>query len=297
MANSREIKGRIKSVQNTKKITRTMELVSTAKAKKAVDRVHAAQPYANKIKELIDTISSLDVDVKDPLLRKPVNKKNVGVLVITANRGLCGGFNSNVIKESLVQIKQIEEAGMNAKIYLVGKKAVSFYRFRKIDYVKGFNDLSEDPHVGESDEIANELVEGFINEDLDEIRVIYTRFFSSSLQRPVTESILPLDIEDETEKNTTETETTESEVNTDVIFEPSPEVILKSLVPRAIRVAFFQAFLDSNASEHIARRIAMKSATDAANDMIKSMKLQYNRVRQAKITQEIAEIVGGAEAL
>lgn len=294
MATLREIKNRIQAVTNTQKITKTMEMISAAKAKKATDKVHAAQPYANKIQELIETLGSLNIDAYHPLLRKPEEVKTVGLLVITANRGLCGGYNNNVIRLALSRIAEYEKQGKKVEVHLVGKKSISVFKYRKKAYREGYTDISDSPSLEDTTRFANMFMERFESGDLDAVEVVYTKYMSSSRQTASILPVLPLSLEEVSEGAAGKED---KKANSAALFEPNAEQILTSLLPRAIRVSCFQAFLDSVAGEHIARRIAMKNATDSAQDMIKDMTRHYNRARQAKITQEISEIVAGADAI
>lgn len=287
MATSKEIRSRIASVQNTKKITRTMELVSTAKAKKAVDRVIASRPYADKIAELIRSLAAQGEVADHPLLRKHAHIRRVLIVVVTANRGLCGGYNANVLRTAIQRIDEYKKKGVEVTTHLIGKKAVSYFNYQKLSFEASFTHIDDKVSFAEAQKFADEYMERFSLEAVDRVEVIYTRYLSAAVQRPVVETVLPVEIPEEEKKQKT----------LPFLFEPDPQAILQALLPKAIRQNFYQSLLDAVASEQIARRIAMKNATDAASDMIKSLTLQYNRVRQAKITQEIAEIVGGAAAI
>lgn len=289
MASPRELKKRIGSVTNTKKITRTMELVSTAKAKKAVDRVSAAQPFAQKVAELIGSLAADETAKQHPLLRTSARQQNVVLIAVTANRGLCGAFNSNVIKATLERRKELLANDTNVKLILVGKKIVSFFKFQGIEYDRAITEIDDKPVFDDTLGLANEMMDSFIQGEIDTVEVISTRYISASSQRVEKNTLLPLTLQGDTEE--------ETEAAGPTIFEPNPQIILSELLPRSVRIALYQSILESAASEQIARRIAMKNATDAASDMIKSMTLVYNRARQGKITQEIAEIVGGAAAI
>jgi F-type H+-transporting ATPase subunit gamma len=291
MASPREIKKRIGSVTNTKKITRTMELVSTAKAKKAVDRVSAAQPFAQKLGELIGSLSGDETAKMHPLLRTIANPRTIVLIGITASRGLCGAFNSNVIKATLDRRKKLLDSGVEVSTILIGKKIESFFKFQAIEYDRAITTIDDKPVFDDTLELANELMDSFISGKIDGVEVISTRYISSSAQRVERHGLLPLSIEADEEQD----ESPNPQGPT--IFEPGSKQILSELLPRSVRIALYQSVLESAASEQIARRIAMKNATDAASDMIKSMTLIYNRARQGKITQEIAEIVGGAAAI
>ncbi|MDH5716737.1 MAG: ATP synthase F1 subunit gamma [Spirochaetia bacterium] len=288
MATLREIKKRTTAVKNTKQITSTMEMVATAKSKKAVDRVHAAQPYAHKIKELIASISSGGVTIKNPLLRKVEKIKKVAILAVAGNRGLCGGFNNNVVKMAIKRIEHWKSQGVEVEAHLVGKKVKSVFTFQKVPYEKSYTHIQDSPNYENGLEFSEYFMKAFTEEKLDRVEIIYTAYKSSSEQKTVTETVMPIEIEEDIKEK-------KELVNT--IYEPDAKLILDSLLPRAITTVFYQSLLESTASEQIARRIAMKNATDAASDMIKDLTRAYNRARQAKITQEISEIVAGADAI
>ncbi len=287
MATSKEIRNRIGSVQNTKKITRTMELVSTAKAKKAVDKVVASRPYADKIKELILSLAAQGEVADHPLLRRHGHIRKALVVVVTANRGLCGGYNTNILRAAVARIDAYKKQGVEVTTHLIGKKAITFFNFQKIPYAASFTNVDDKMTFADSQKFAESYMESFSLEAVDKIDIIYTKYFSAATQKPVVETVLPVEIPEEEKGAKT----------LPFLFEPDSQTILQSLLPKAISINIYQSLLDAVASEQIARRIAMKSATDAASDMIKSLTLQYNRIRQAKITQEIAEIVGGAAAI
>jgi F-type H+-transporting ATPase subunit gamma len=287
MATSKEIRSRIGSVQNTKKITRTMELVSTAKAKKAVDKVVASRPYAQKIKELIGSLAAQGEVADHPLLRRHANIRKALVVVVTANRGLCGGYNTNIIRSSVALIEAYKKAGVEVVVHVIGKKAISFFNYQKIPYAASFTNVDDKLRFSDAQKFAETYMEAFSLETVDKIDIVYTKYINAAVQKPIVETVLPVEI------NTEEKE----HKSLPFLFEPDPQAILESLLPKAICMNVYQSLIDAIASEQIARRIAMKSATDAASDMIKSLTLQYNRIRQAKITQEIAEIVGGAAAI
>lgn len=285
MATPREIRNRIQSVQNTRKITRTMELVSTAKSKRAVDRVHAAQPFSIKIEELLSGLAGSAKDVSDPLLRQSTSPKKAIIMIVTSNRGLCGGFNSNTIRLGLNRRKELIANGTEVEVVVIGKKAANFLKFLKVPVAQANFEIGDKPTFDQAREFADSFMERFSSEEIDLVEIVYTRYYNAGSQKPFIKNILPLQLPEG------------SSSTSSAIFEPDAESIIKALLPRAIRVGVYQTMIESVAGEHIARRIAMKNATSAAGDMIRSMTRQYNRVRQAKITQEIAEIVSGAEAI
>lgn len=294
MATPKEIKNRINSVKNTRKITKTMELVSTAKSKKAVTRVNSAQPYSEKLSEFAGSLNDSGVDITHPLLRKPQKIKKSIVLIITSNRGLCGGFNNNVIKMATDFINDAKKAEREIRTFIIGKKVQSFFNFKKIEYEKFFEDFDDSVGFEMARDLADFFMDEFTSAAIDSIEIFYTRYYNAAVQRPHHRTLLPFD-EDEEKNNSSEDKDVQESGS--MILEPDPETILKALLPKIVRVNLFSYLLESAAGEHIARRIAMKNATDAADDMIKNMTLLYNRARQAKITQEIAEIVAGSDAL
>ncbi|TGL61280.1 ATP synthase F1 subunit gamma [Leptospira ognonensis] len=288
MATPREIKKRIDSVKNTRKITRTMEMVSTAKAKKATNKVNAAKPYADLTRVLVSSLSSLASVVQSPYLRKPTKIRKVAILAMTANRGLCGGFNSNILRMVKHRIEFYHSQGIEVEVHAAGKKAIGFFKFSKIVTKSSYTNLDDKAGSAEANQLANYFMERFASEEVDRVEVISTHYFSAANQKPEITAVLPLEVKAEKDAKVSGPE---------VLYEPDPTTILENLLPLVIRTTFVKILLESVASEHIARRIAMKAATDAAGEMIKLLTRGYNRVRQAKITQEISEIVGGAEAI
>ncbi|MDF3820576.1 ATP synthase F1 subunit gamma [Leptospira sp. 96542] len=287
MATPREIKKRITSVKNTRKITRTMEMVSTAKAKKASNKVNAAKPYADLTRELVSSLSSLASIIQSPFLRKPDKIRKVAILAITANRGLCGGFNSSILKMVKNRMEELKSKGVEVEIHAAGKKAIAFFKFARIETVTSYTNIDDKAGSKEANDLATYFMERFANETVDAVEIISTHYLSAANQRPEITSVLPLTMEENTGKDS----------GPEILYEPDPKTILENLLPLVIKTTFVKIILESVASEHIARRIAMKAATDAAGEMIKVLTRGYNRVRQAKITQEISEIVGGAEAI
>jgi F-type H+-transporting ATPase subunit gamma len=286
LATPREIKKRINSVKNTRKITRTMEMVATSKAKKMSNKANASKPYAEKISELASSLGSLAANINSPLLRKPEVVKRVGLLVVTANRGLCGGYNGNVIRLARARMHELKSQGIEVELYVVGKKGVSFFKYAKETVVQSFTNLDDKSGYDVAEGYANIFKGLFISGKIDKVEAITTVYHSSANQKAEIVPILPI----EPPKG--------SKINSGmVIYEPSPEKILESLLPEVINMAFYKLSLEAVTSEQIARRVAMKSATDAASEMIKLLTRGYNRVRQAKITQEISEIVAGADSL
>lgn len=290
MANTRDIKNRIKSISNTQKITSTMEMVSTAKMKKLQTRLQQSKPYGDKINEIMTNLTTAGISFDDnPLFRVADKVRKILVLQITGNRGLCGSFNTNVIDTTLNFKQQKEEEGVSVDLYVVGKKSINFFRFIQQEMFRSMNNPDDKLTFEDATVISDELKEFFLTGEYDEIYVSYTRVESSVSQRPAIKKLLPIVTEGDAEEH--------YESTMDYIFEPDPERIFSYLLPLYLKMSVFSAFLESSFSENFARRVAMKNATDASSDMLKELKLTYNRARQAKITTEIAEIVGGAAAL
>ncbi len=283
MATLREIKQRIKSVKNTQQITKAMKMVAAAKLRRAQERMMNARPYAEKIKELIrDLSASVENPQLDLLKVRPVER--LSLIVVTGDRGLCGSFNSHAIKKAITEIDKF--ADVDVSIYAVGKKGYEFFNKRDYDVpnhkINFFNDLD---YVHAS-EIANEVMTKFINGETDAVHLIYNEFKSVARQNLVAESLLPLTLE-----------AYETHKSAEYIYEPNQASILKALLPRHIVIQIWRALLESFASEQAARMMAMENATENAGEMISDLTLQFNKARQAAITKEILEIVGGAEAL
>jgi len=285
MAKGRELKGRIKSVENTRKITRTMEMVATSKMKRAQDRVVAARPYANSLAEVIANLYTPELAERFPLLRQPAEIKKAAVLVLTSNRGLAGAFNANLIKEARGLIKQLEKDGITPELHVVGRKGLGYFRYVGREVARSRTDLTDRPTVENAAELVDELIVRFANRELDAVHVVYAKFNSALSTPPSTQTVLPV------------TPPKQEGARPDYILLPSAEVILTELLPSYVRNSVYRALVETAAGEQGARRTAMKNATDNAGEMLNVLRRTYNRARQAQITQEIAEIVGGAAAL
>ncbi len=293
MATQREIRKRIKSVASTKKITKTMEMVSTSKMKKMQNRLQMSKPYSMKIDQIIANLRESGVeDVVDPLLQERAEPNRILILMITGNRGLCGGFNTNVIDNTLAfKNKLAVEEGKDVLLYTIGKKGNNYLKFINEPIYKFGLNLEDKQTFNDASILGNELINLFINGEVDEVHISSTRVVSTSSQKPMITRLLPITPERH------EVEQSTSEYHVQYIFEPSPYRIFSSLLPLYVKVRLYTSLLESGFSEQFARRVAMKNATDAASEMVRELTIRYNRVRQAKITNEIAEIVGGASAL
>ncbi len=295
MPNLHDIERRIGSVSSTKQVTRTMEMVSAAKIRRSTERVEAATPYSESMMEMLAHVAAQASASDSPLLCKHDEIKNVLIVVVVSDRGLAGGFNGNVLKaaERLMKAKQAD--GANVNIVACGKKALGYFTYRGVTPVLEFKDMSADPTVEEASAISAYAISGYENGELDEVYLIYNHAKNAAEQKLRTELILPVDTEALlSEKDKEEGEGTSAG---SVEFEPNAEGVLNDLLPAYVRTTLYHGLIDSAAAEQGARRTAMKSATDNANEMVQTLTRLYNRVRQGAITTEINEIVGGAAAL
>ncbi|MEO2016871.1 MAG: ATP synthase F1 subunit gamma [Fuerstiella sp.] len=294
MANARSLVKRLKSVRNIRKITRTMELIATGRFKKAMDRATEAAAYTKKISEIVGDLGKADLKFSHPLLEeRPETKKSV-LLVLTSNRGLCGGYNGAILRNTLRHIKQLKEDSIDYSLEVSGKRGIKFLNFQQIDLDQTYIHFEDKPTFAEVDELGIRFVDDYIAGRIDRLDVSYTRFDSIARQEAIVESILPLSslAGDSDSKGGGG-----SAGSVDYEFQPSPQEILEELVPAAFRAKLFKCFLDAAVSEQIARMVAMKGATENADEMAATLKQKYNRARQASITSELAEIIGGAAAL
>ncbi|MCL4215134.1 MAG: ATP synthase F1 subunit gamma [Gemmatimonadales bacterium] len=285
MAKGRELKGRIKSVENTRKITRTMEMVATSKMKRAQDRVVAARPYARALADVIASLYNPALAERFPLLRQPAQESRAAVILLTSNRGLAGAFNANLIKEARALIEKLEKAGTNVELHVVGKKGVGYFRYVGRDVAVARTDITDKPTAADAASLVESLMARFVSAELDAVYVVGSRFNSVLSTPPTADRVLP--VEPPAAKG----------AQKDYLLYPSAEAILTELLPSYVRNAVYRALVETVAAEQAARRTAMKNATDNAGDMLNLLRRTYNRARQAQITQEIAEIVGGASAL
>lgn len=295
MATQREIRKRIKSVASTKKITKTMEMISTSKMKKMQVRFGASKPFAQRLENIIYNLQKMDFSEQTENLFKPrPDSKKSLIIVITGNRGLCGGYNTNVI-ESTLRFREdlINQENKDVQLQVIGQKGINFFKFTNLPLFRSEKNAEDKVTFDQAGKLATDLIESFINGDIDEVYVSYTKVFSSSTYKPAIIKLLP-DVINEDEKIIDEEK---PGFTSTYIFEPEPEKILASIVPLYVKVKLYLCLLESGYAEQSARRVAMKNATDAATDMVKDLTVKYNRARQAKITNEIAEIVGGASAL
>lgn len=290
MAKARTLVKRRKAIRNIRKITRTMELIATARFKKAMDRATEAAAYTQKLNEIVADLAQSELTFSHPLLKQPEQTENVTLLVLTSNRGLCGGYNGGILRQALARMRQIQAAGQNLTVEVSGKRGLSFMKFEKRPVSRSYTQFEDKPGFDEVNEIADRFVNDFIAGRLHRLDVVYQKFLSSSRQAPAVETLLPFgDLATGGGR--------QQKSSIDYEFLPSPEEILQEIVPAAFKARFFKCFLDAAVGEQIARMVAMKSATENADEMIRDISMEYNRARQTQITSELAEIIGGAAAL
>ena len=298
MANIRQLDKRRKSVKNVRKITRTMELIATARFKKAMDRAAAATDYTKRITSIVQDIAKSGTDVSHPLLTAHDTVDSMDMLVLTGNRGLCGGYNGSVVRAAMLRRSEIKKEIEAGQMRVSGKRGISALRFASVPIEKTYTDFDDQPSFVAVAKIADELIERYITGKIDRVDVAYTKFLTISKQTVVVETLLPFATLAPVANSSAVAEPAkESGIKDDYEFLPSASGILEEVVPASFRARLFKCFLDAAVSEQIARMIAMKSATENAGDIIKSLSRTYNRARQSKITQEIMEIIGGVEAL
>ena len=293
MAQGRELKGRIKSIEGTRKITRSMEMVATSKLKRAQDRVVAARPYARALEAVIADLYSPELAERFPLLRQPEVDDNgmpkrgsrAAVLLITSNQGLAGAFNANLIREARGLLAKLAAAGVESELHIVGRKGTGFFRYVGARIASSRVDIGDKPTAEHGGQLVDAMMKDFIDRKLDAVYVVYAKYNSPLSTPPTSQLVLPV------------TPPARKGPARDYLLFPNAEVILSELLPLYVRNAIYRALVETVAGEQGARRTAMKAATDNAGDMLNVLRRTFNRARQAQITQEIAEIVGGAEAL
>ena len=324
MAKARAIVKRRKAVRNIRKITKTMQMIATAKFQKSLKRAVGTKPYTQKVRELVHELAASVGNVEHPLLRRPseADRTNrIAVVVITSNRGLAGAYNGNVLRTANTFIKQQEAAGKTIDLYVSGKKGATFFNFQKRPIVQRFDQFADTPRFTDVERVAQAFIDQFTSAKVDSVHVVYMNFISTSTQKADVLTLLPLagvrEAADHIAQQTAEKEAQSKAgaldarrsgadvmvapqgLHAEVIydFSPEPRELLDELLPLTVKTAVFQAFLDAVTSENVARMVAMKSATDNADKMVKALTMQYNRARQSQITTELSEIMGGVEAM
>ncbi|TWU04365.1 ATP synthase F1 subunit gamma [Stieleria varia] len=293
MANARALDKRRKSIKNIRKITRTMELIATARYKKAMDRASAATAYTQQITKIVSRLAAAGLDVKHPLLEPREKVSSARVLVLASNRGLCGGYNGAILRTANKRIQELKSETDQLVVDASGKRGVNGLAFRGIKADQRFLQFEDQPAYSEVEKIASDYLARYITGEIDRLDVVYTKFISTSKQIATIETLLPLGSIDSQDDDGAD----ESGKNMDYEFLPSADSILEEVVPTSFKIRLFKCFLDAAVSEQVARMIAMKGATENAGDMIKKLSMTYNRARQSQITGEIMEIIGGVEAL
>ena len=286
MAAGKEIRGKIKSVENTKKITKAMEMVAASKMRKAQDRMRATRPYAEKIRTVIGHLRLANPDYKHPfMVEREANA--VGFIVISTDRGLCGGLNSSMFRRILADMRDWQGKGVEIDVVCIGQKASTFFRRLKVAMVGSVTHLGEKPQVEQLIGVVKVMLDGYSAGNLDRVFLCYNDFINTMAQKPRQDQLLPLP----------PSESLQSKHDWDYIYEPSAETVLDHVMTRYVESLVYQAVMENVASEHAARMVAMKAASDNATKLIGTLNLVYNKARQAAITQEISEIVGGAAAV
>ena len=301
MANPRELDKRRKSIRNIRKITRTMELIATARFKKAMDRASAATAYTDRITQLVSDLTKTGLTVSHPLLEQREEIQRAGLLVLTANRGLCGGFNGNLIRAGLKRWDELQKEVPECRLEIAGKRGIGGFKFRGHVGEQEYTHFEDKPSFAEVDLIASRYLEEYTTGQIDRLDVVYMKFHSVARQEVMIETLLPLGSLGDTttpgESASAGGDNDENAGESQYEFLPSPESILEEVVPTSFKVKLFKCFLDSAVSEQVARMVAMKGATENAGDLIKSLSMQYNRARQGRITSELMDLIGGVEAL
>jgi len=287
MAAGKEIRGKIKSVENTKKITKAMEMVAASKMRKAQDRMRAARPYAEKVRQITGNLSKANPEYTHPFMQTN-DAKAAGFVVVTTDKGLCGGLNTNVLRAVTNKLKELDGQGIKADVVTIGNKSTGFFNRIGANVVANVVGLGDTPHLEKLIGPVKVLLDAYTAGELSAVYLCFTRFINTMKQEPVVEQLLPLSA-DEFAGETTH--------SWEYIYEPDAKVVIDDLMVRYVEALVYQSVAENMASEQSARMVAMKAATDNAGNVIKELKLVYNKTRQAAITKEISEIVGGAAAV
>ena len=287
MASGREIKTKIKSVQNTRKVTRALEMVSASKIRKAQDRMKTSRPYARAMKQVIGHLAQANTDYQHPFMVERKDVKRVGFIIVSSDRGLAGGLNNNLFRKMLGEIRQWNEKGVEVDVVTIGQKASVYFRRVKVNMLASVSHLGDTPKLDQLIGVIKVMLDAYTEASLDRVFVVYNDFVNTMTQRAAFDQLLPLPA----------AETQVARHDWDYIYEPDAATVLDHVITRYIESLVYQAVLENIASEHAARMVAMKAASDNANKLIGTLQLVYNKARQAAITQEISEIVGGAAAV
>jgi len=287
MAGGREIKTKIKSVQNTRKVTRALEMVSASKIRKAQERMKASRPYARLMTQLIGHIAKANSEYKHPFMAERAEVKRIGYIIVSSDRGLCGGLNSSMFRKLLADMRDWQAKGVEIDVVCIGQKAATFFRRLKVTMIGSVTHLGEKPRLDQLVGVIKVMLDGYSAGKLDRVFLCYNDFINTMTQKARQDQLLPLPA----------SQTLHTQFDWDYIYEPDAEVVLNHVMTRYVESLVYQALLENIASEQAARMVAMKSASDNATKLIGTLQLIYNKARQAAITQEISEIVGGAAAV
>lgn len=287
MAGGREIKNKIKSVQNTRKVTRALEMVSAAKIRRAQDRMKTSRPYARAMRQVIGHLAQANTDFQHPYLVEREKVERVGYIIISSDRGLAGGLNNNLFRKTLGEMRQWQDKGAQVDVVTIGQKAAVFFRRLKVDMVGSISHLGDVPHLEQLVGVVKVMLEAYESGKVDRVFLVYNHFVNTMSQKASFDQLLPLPPAEETV----------AKHDWDYLYEPDPKTVLEHVLVRYVESLVYQAVLENVASEHAARMVAMKAASDNASKLIGTLQLSYNKARQAAITQEISEIVGGAAAV
>ena len=287
MASGREIKTKIKSVQNTRKVTRALEMVSASKIRKAQERMKTSRPYARAMTQVIGHLAQANSDYQHPFMVERQDVKRVGYIIISSDRGLAGGLNNNLFRKTLGEVRQWQDKGAEIDVVTIGQKASVFFRRIKVNMVGSVSHLGDSPKLDQLIGVIKVMLDAYTDGKLDRVYLVYNDFVNTMTQRAAFDQLLPLP----------EADTQVSHHDWDYLYEPDAQTVLDHVITRYIESLVYQAVLENVASEHAARMVAMKAASDNANKLIGDLQLVYNKARQAAITQEISEIVGGAAAV
>ncbi|MGB5303284.1 MAG: ATP synthase F1 subunit gamma [Gemmatimonadota bacterium] len=286
MAKARDIGRRMNSVESTRKITRTMEMVATSKLRRAQSRVREARPFADRLTTVVENLVTPELADLEPLLRQPDRIRRAAIILVTSNRGLCGAFNVNLIRRARALLAELQASDVETEFHVIGKKGISYFRFRNVEMAVTRTDIGDSPSTDDARSLIGPLAERFVREDLDAVYVVHAEFKSVMSTPPITRRLLPVYVPQERPAR-----------EPYYILDPSPEVILARLLPLHLVSSTYRALVENAAAEQGSRRTAMKSATDNADDFLTTLRRQFNRARQQEITSQLAEIIGGAEAL
>lgn len=286
MAKARDIGRRMTSVESTRKITRTMEMVATSKLRRAQLRVREARPFADRLTTVVENLVTPELAELEPMLRQPDRIRRAAIILVTSNRGLCGAFNVNLIRKARALLAELQASDVETEFHVIGKKGISYFRFRNVEMAVTRTDISDSPSPDDARSLIDPLAERFVREELDAVYVVHAEFKSVMSTPPITRRLLPVYVPQE--RPTREPH---------YILDPSADEILARLLPLHLVSSTYRALVENAAAEQGARRTAMKSATDNADDFLTTLRRQFNRARQQEITSQLAEIIGGAEAL